>query len=77
VLSTSRSNPEGKCIRSDVPPRQGDAVFLDEVVPGASGRPHGITLVTRAGLPASVIERAKLALAQLEAGSYLHGAPHH
>jgi DNA mismatch repair protein MutS len=52
-------------------------VFLHEVVPGASGRSCGITLATRAGLPASVIERAKLALAQLEAGSYLHGAPPH
>src|ERR1700733_6790476 len=46
---------------------QGDVVFLHEVVPGAADRSYGIQVAKLAGLPASVIERAKLVLAQIEA----------
>ena len=45
---------------------QGDVVFLHEVVAGAADRSYGIQVAKLAGLPASVIERAKLVLAQLE-----------
>jgi len=45
----------------------GDVVFLHEVVPGAADRSYGIQVAKLAGLPASVIERAKIVLAQLEA----------
>src|SRR5262245_61967482 len=45
----------------------GDVVFLHEVVEGAADRSYGIQVAKLAGLPASVIERAKLVLAQLEA----------
>jgi DNA mismatch repair protein MutS len=46
---------------------QGEVVFLHEVVPGAADRSYGIQVAKLAGLPTSVIERAKLVLAQLEA----------
>jgi DNA mismatch repair protein MutS len=46
---------------------QGEVVFLHEVVPGAADRSYGIQVAKLAGLPASVIERAKLVLARLEA----------
>jgi len=46
---------------------QGDVVFLHEVVPGAADRSYGIQVAKLAGLPPSVIERAKLVLAELEA----------
>jgi len=46
---------------------QGEVIFLHEVVPGAADRSYGIQVAKLAGLPASVIERAKLVLAQLEA----------
>ena len=46
---------------------QGDVVFLHEVIPGAADRSYGIQVAKLAGLPASVIERAKLVLAALEA----------
>jgi len=46
---------------------QGEVVFLHEVVPGAADRSYGIQVAKLAGLPPSVIERAKLVLAQLEA----------
>jgi len=45
----------------------GDVIFLHEVVPGAADRSYGIQVAKLAGLPPSVIERAKLVLAQLEA----------
>jgi DNA mismatch repair protein MutS len=46
---------------------QGDVVFLHEVVPGAADRSYGIQVAKLAGLPESVIERAKVVLAMLEA----------
>jgi DNA mismatch repair protein MutS len=45
---------------------QGDVVFLHEVVAGSADRSYGIQVAKLAGLPASVIERAKLVLAKLE-----------
>jgi DNA mismatch repair protein MutS len=46
---------------------QGEVVFLHEVVAGAADRSYGIQVAKLAGLPPSVIERAKLVLAMLEA----------
>jgi DNA mismatch repair protein MutS len=46
---------------------QGEVVFLHEVVPGAADRSYGIQVAKLAGLPASVIERAKVVLGKLEA----------
>ncbi len=46
---------------------QGEVVFLHEVVPGSADRSYGIQVAKLAGLPASVIERARLVLAKLEA----------
>ena len=45
----------------------GDVVFLHEVIAGAADRSYGIQVAKLAGLPPSVIERAKLVLAQIEA----------
>jgi len=45
---------------------QGEVVFLHEVTAGAADRSYGIQVAKLAGLPASVIERAKLVLAKLE-----------
>ncbi|MGH6790331.1 MAG: DNA mismatch repair protein MutS, partial [Pseudolabrys sp.] len=46
---------------------QSEVVFLHEVVAGAADRSYGIQVAKLAGLPAAVIDRAKLVLAQLEA----------
>jgi len=46
---------------------QGDVVFLHEVIEGAADRSYGIQVAKLAGLPPSVIERAKIVLAELEA----------
>ena len=45
---------------------QGDVVFLHEVVAGAADRSYGIHVAQLAGLPAKVIERAKVVLTMLE-----------
>ena len=45
----------------------GDVVFLHEVVPGAADRSYGIQVAKLAGLPAAVVRRAKVLLAELEA----------
>jgi DNA mismatch repair protein MutS len=43
-----------------------DGLFLHEVVAGAADRSYGIQVAKLAGLPGSVIERAKIVLAELE-----------
>jgi len=45
---------------------QGDVVFLHEVVAGSADRSYGIQVAKLAGLPPSVIARARLVLAKLE-----------
>lgn len=46
----------------------GDVVFLHEVGKGAADRSYGVQVARLAGLPPSVVERAKAVLHQLEAG---------
>jgi DNA mismatch repair protein MutS len=46
---------------------KGDVVFLHEVVPGVADRSYGIQVAKLAGLPASVVERARVILGELEA----------
>jgi len=46
---------------------EGDVVFLHEVAPGVADRSYGIQVAKLAGLPAAVIERARIVLAELEA----------
>jgi len=45
---------------------QGEVVFLHEVVAGAADRSYGIQVAKLAGLPASVVARAREVLDQLE-----------
>jgi len=47
---------------------QGDVVFLHEVGEGAADRSYGVQVAKLAGLPLSVVERARDVLAELEAG---------
>jgi DNA mismatch repair protein MutS len=52
---------------------EGDVVFLHEVAPGVADRSYGIQVAKLAGLPAAVIERARIVLAELEAAN--RGSP--
>jgi len=52
----------------------GQLVFLHEVAPGSADRSYGIQVAKLAGLPASVVERARAILAKLEADNRSGGA---
>jgi DNA mismatch repair protein MutS len=45
---------------------EGDVVFLHEVVPGAADRSYGLQVAKLAGLPVSVVARARTILTELE-----------
>jgi len=47
---------------------EGDVIFLHEVGPGAADRSYGIQVARLAGLPDSVVARAREVLGQLEEG---------
>jgi DNA mismatch repair protein MutS len=53
---------------------EGDVVFLHEVRPGAADRSYGVQVAKLAGLPASVVARAREVLKALEAGERDAGA---
>jgi DNA mismatch repair protein MutS len=53
---------------------EGDVIFLHEVRKGAADRSYGVQVARLAGLPASVIDRAKLVLEALESGEREGGA---
>ena len=46
---------------------KGEVIFLHEVIAGTADRSYGIQVARLAGLPHSVIERATIILAELEA----------
>ena len=52
---------------------KGDLVFLHEVVEGPADRSYGLAVAKLAGLPASVIARAREVLKRLEAGRQASG----
>ena len=54
---------------------EGDVIFLHEVREGAADRSYGVQVARLAGLPASVIERAKVVLEALEKGDREGGKP--
>ena len=47
---------------------EGDVIFLHEVRKGAADRSYGVQVAKLAGLPASVVERARVVLESLEQG---------
>jgi DNA mismatch repair protein MutS len=53
---------------------QGEVVFLHEVVEGVADRSYGVQVARLAGLPAAVVERARVVLEALEKGEREGGA---
>ncbi len=53
---------------------EGDVIFLHEVQKGAADRSYGVQVARLAGLPAAVVERAKVVLEALETGEREGGA---
>ncbi|MCY1126447.1 DNA mismatch repair protein MutS [Frigidibacter sp. RF13] len=56
---------------------QGEVIFLHEVRKGAADRSYGVQVARLAGLPASVVERAKVVLEALEKGEREGGTRKH
>jgi DNA mismatch repair protein MutS len=54
---------------------EGEVVFLHEVVPGAADRSYGIQVARLAGLPETVLSRARQVLGVLESRSSGNSAP--
>jgi DNA mismatch repair protein MutS len=54
---------------------ENDVVFLHEVVPGAADRSYGIQVARLAGLPETVLSRARQVLGVLESRSSGNSAP--
>ena len=57
--------------------QKGDIVFLHRLVPGGASRSYGIQVARLAGLPPSVIGRAREILATIECGGTPTGPPAH
>lgn len=53
---------------------EGDVIFLHEVKKGAADRSYGVQVARLAGLPSSVVDRAKVVLEALESGERQGGA---
>ncbi len=53
---------------------EGSVIFLHEVRPGAADRSYGVQVARLAGLPATVIDRARDILERLESGGHGAGA---
>ncbi|MGR3342165.1 MAG: DNA mismatch repair protein MutS [Paracoccaceae bacterium] len=54
---------------------EGEVIFLHEVREGAADRSYGVQVARLAGLPASVVERARVILDALEQGDREGGSP--
>jgi DNA mismatch repair protein MutS len=54
---------------------KGEIVFLRRVVPGGANKSYGIDVARLAGLPKSVITRARQIMSQLEGGAQLGSSP--
>ena len=54
---------------------EGDVIFLHEVREGAADRSYGVQVARLAGLPAAVVERARVILDALEKGDRQGGSP--
>src|SRR5262249_34715282 len=55
---------------------EGDVVFLHRLTRGAASRSYGVAVAKLAGLPESVLARARAILTTLEAGGHASAQPH-
>jgi DNA mismatch repair protein MutS len=66
LTALSKKLPRLVNVTMRVTDHDGDVIFLHEVMAGAADRSYGIQVAKLAGLPSSVVERAKAILAELE-----------
>ena len=66
MTALSKRLPRLHPVTMRVTEHRGDVVFLHEVIPGAADRSYGIQVAKLAGLPATVVARARQVLQELE-----------
>ena len=69
LVALADSRPRVRNVSVAVREHKGEIVFLRRVVPGGANKSYGIDVARLAGLPRSVIARARQIMAQLEGGS--------
>ncbi|MCE9580626.1 MAG: DNA mismatch repair protein MutS [Deltaproteobacteria bacterium] len=75
LCALAETRPRVKNVSVAVREHQGEVVFLRRVIAGAASRSYGIDVARLAGLPRTVIARARQILAQLEGGAHLGASP--
>jgi DNA mismatch repair protein MutS len=68
LTDLNRERPRVKNVSIAVKEWQGQVIFLRKLVEGGASRSYGIEVAKLAGLPASVLSRARLILQNLESG---------
>jgi DNA mismatch repair protein MutS len=71
LVALSESRPRVRNVSVAVREHKGEIVFLRRVVQGGANKSYGIDVARLAGLPRSVISRARQIMSQLEGGSQL------
>jgi DNA mismatch repair protein MutS len=74
LVALADSRPRVRNVSVAVREHKGEIVFLRRVVPGGASKSYGIDVARLAGLPRSVIARARQIMSQLEGGSQLGGS---
>ncbi len=75
LCALAQFRPRVRNLSVAVSEQGGDIVFLRRVVAGGSSRSYGIDVARLAGLPGSVVSRARQILAQLESGQAFGQSP--
>jgi len=75
LVALADSRPRVRNVSVAVREHKGEIVFLRRVVPGGANKSYGIDVARLAGLPRSVIARARQIMDQLEGGSLLGSSP--
>ncbi|HEU4734127.1 MAG TPA: DNA mismatch repair protein MutS, partial [Kofleriaceae bacterium] len=75
LVALADSRPRVRNVSVAVREHKGEIVFLRRVVPGGANKSYGIDVARLAGLPRSVIARARQIMSQLEGGSQLGSSP--
>jgi DNA mismatch repair protein MutS len=73
LVALAETRPRVRNVSVAVREHKGEIVFLRRVVPGGASKSYGIDVARLAGLPRSVIARAREVMSQLEGGSHSLG----
>nr|MBA3820521.1 DNA mismatch repair protein MutS [Deltaproteobacteria bacterium] len=75
LATTGAGRPRIRNVSMAVREHKGEIVFLRRVVPGGANKSYGVDVARLAGLPTSVVARARTIMSQLEGGAQLGASP--